>query len=384
MDSTAKESPDSVKEGPVLVAINLAEASELVELYKVGPALAKRIISYREAHGPFEGPDDLSRVDGVSADLAMLLSPHIDWRSPSQEDVQLSRSLTGFVCSLGVCAIGIWFTYYALRMLLTLLPVDGPVGLIRSWRTASGLALSVCLTVGFSFKARSALTRSAKSLERYQRAEDRVLLFGMGAGLSAGAATVAEFLARLENWRALPQSPGALALVSGALVSLGMWGPVLLVAVHPRLARNRVLSIIMHASFVTAGVALGVAAWFTRKQIHPTVLFLAAAMGVFTIWAGILILRGASPLSYLIEGALGRWESDSDNLWLRWINIRLPDPEQQQALLAALGRAHPPSRWRTLGGALIVGIGVWLLLGTAGAVLEWIIQGWLDAAIGRR
>lgn len=50
---------------PGKVNINLAPAAELEKLPGIGPALAARIIAYREEHGPFESIDDLVRVSGI-------------------------------------------------------------------------------------------------------------------------------------------------------------------------------------------------------------------------------------------------------------------------------------------------------------------------------
>jgi competence protein ComEA len=47
------------------VDINRATASELEALPGVGPATAEKIVSEREANGPFASPDDLMRVPGI-------------------------------------------------------------------------------------------------------------------------------------------------------------------------------------------------------------------------------------------------------------------------------------------------------------------------------
>ena len=49
--------------GPV--DVNTAAADELQELNGVGPALAERIIDYREANGPFRSLEDLLEVKGI-------------------------------------------------------------------------------------------------------------------------------------------------------------------------------------------------------------------------------------------------------------------------------------------------------------------------------
>lgn len=48
-----------------LVNINTATLEEFVALPGIGPALAKRIIAYREAHGPFQSIEDLTKVQGI-------------------------------------------------------------------------------------------------------------------------------------------------------------------------------------------------------------------------------------------------------------------------------------------------------------------------------
>ena len=47
------------------VDINNASEQELTQLKGVGPAIAKRIITYRNSHGRFSKPDDLLNVKGI-------------------------------------------------------------------------------------------------------------------------------------------------------------------------------------------------------------------------------------------------------------------------------------------------------------------------------
>lgn len=49
-----------------LVNINTADVDELVTLSGIGPTLARRIVTYREAHGPFADIDALTQVQGIS------------------------------------------------------------------------------------------------------------------------------------------------------------------------------------------------------------------------------------------------------------------------------------------------------------------------------
>ena len=45
--------------------LNTATAEELAELPGIGPELAKRIIAYREEHGPFSTAEELMQVSGI-------------------------------------------------------------------------------------------------------------------------------------------------------------------------------------------------------------------------------------------------------------------------------------------------------------------------------
>ncbi|MBN2515708.1 MAG: ComEA family DNA-binding protein [Deltaproteobacteria bacterium] len=47
------------------ININAATVNELIKLDRIGPALAQRIIQYREENGPFQVPEDIMKVKGI-------------------------------------------------------------------------------------------------------------------------------------------------------------------------------------------------------------------------------------------------------------------------------------------------------------------------------
>jgi competence protein ComEA len=51
------------------VNINTADVKQLMKLSGVGRSVAERIVQYRDAHGPFKKPEELRKVEGVSAGL---------------------------------------------------------------------------------------------------------------------------------------------------------------------------------------------------------------------------------------------------------------------------------------------------------------------------
>jgi competence protein ComEA len=57
--------------------VNTASESELVSLPGVGPGLARRIIEYRSANGPFQTVDDLQNVSGIGPSKFERMAPFI-------------------------------------------------------------------------------------------------------------------------------------------------------------------------------------------------------------------------------------------------------------------------------------------------------------------
>lgn len=60
-----------------LVNINTATAEELQQLPRVGPALAQRIVAYREMYGPFQTPEDLMKVPGIGEGIFAAIRDHV-------------------------------------------------------------------------------------------------------------------------------------------------------------------------------------------------------------------------------------------------------------------------------------------------------------------
>ncbi len=63
------------KAPPEPIDVNVATAADLERLPRVGPALAERVVAYRNKHGAFAGPDDLRHVRGIGPSTVRLLLP---------------------------------------------------------------------------------------------------------------------------------------------------------------------------------------------------------------------------------------------------------------------------------------------------------------------
>jgi competence protein ComEA len=76
--SLAQQSANNAKAKQELrVDVNHAGAEELAKLPGVGEQVAKRIIAYREANGPFEKTEEIMNVRGIGEKTFLKLEPHI-------------------------------------------------------------------------------------------------------------------------------------------------------------------------------------------------------------------------------------------------------------------------------------------------------------------
>lgn len=72
--------PAAAKGAPVMegvVNLNTATKTELIKLPRVGESVARRIIAFREQHGPFQRPEDLMNVQGIGERTFNKLRPHL-------------------------------------------------------------------------------------------------------------------------------------------------------------------------------------------------------------------------------------------------------------------------------------------------------------------
>lgn len=58
------------------IDLDRASAEELARLPRVGPALAARLVAYREEHGPYGSLEALDRVPGIGPTLLAAIRPH--------------------------------------------------------------------------------------------------------------------------------------------------------------------------------------------------------------------------------------------------------------------------------------------------------------------
>jgi len=80
-----------------VVNINSAGVEQLQLLPRIGPALAQRIVDFREANGPFGSTDELVAVKGIGETSLAKLSPYVttEGETTLNAKVSLPRSSAG-------------------------------------------------------------------------------------------------------------------------------------------------------------------------------------------------------------------------------------------------------------------------------------------------
>jgi hypothetical protein len=163
-------------------------------------------------------------------------------------------------------------------------------------------------------------------------------------------------------------------------VLLVLWRPTL--AASPRLARQ------FDAGVALAALALALTVWASGSLSPLWFSVLTGLWGLFFGWVALRALRSGESPFFSIARYLSPEQDTADRAagaeaaWGTWLNVRLPDEEDQRALKRYLDGRYPGSRSRSLLYALTVGGSLWLVAHSAGGAVEWLVGRGLERVFG--
>jgi competence ComEA-like helix-hairpin-helix protein len=372
--------------GDARVRINTATADELNEsLSGIEPEQARLIVAHREEHGYLRGLEDLGRVEGIDRETAAALAPHIDWSVPPGRKGTQQREW-GWALAAAVTLLAfLWqLAFGSLPALVRATLSSEPLGI---WNATADTAILSGLTLGMSALVVFFLTADG----RRSRRAVLVSVAGFGvtlfAFISAAFVTASHYLFLDPGWAELRRNPQDLVVfplaVAVALVAL----PVLLVLWRPALAASLRLARLFDMGLALAALGLVLTVW-ASEGVSP--LWFSVLNGLWGLFFGYVALRalrsGESPFFPLARYLTPERDTDqqagAETAWGTWLNLRLPDEEDQRALKRYLDQRYPGPRSRSVLYAVTVGGSLWLVAQSVGGAVEWLVGRGLERVFG--
>jgi competence ComEA-like helix-hairpin-helix protein len=370
------------------IKINTASPDEIAALRGISLRLAKRIVAYRDAHGPFHGPEYLAKVEGISGNLVKTLAYQIDWEVPLQpEPLQERRWLDAFywgvillVLLLSVLSIVVALLSPIARNTL----VTGPGYWLKIFATSLGTIILFAFAIFASTRIGVFVTREKEQARRFSRFGLKAMAIALICGLFFVSSVVAYIQIYSDNgWLPLANKQNGWILPVGLISFITLYFlmiPQLVVLLKPELAANRWISSIFDISIGISGLMLIA---IISTNIFPFwLLLLCSLAGLFVvIIATVSIRRGESffqaSLDFIDPRVLTRKQMSTDN-WRTWLNANAPGSERQKALRDALNEIYRPSPTQTFLRVFVLGIGGWLVLTAISAIIELYVQNWWE------
>jgi membrane protease YdiL (CAAX protease family) len=344
-------------------------------------------VAYREARGYLRGPEDLGRVEGIDLEKAETLAPHIDWSLPPELEGMHKREWGWALAAVVSLLAFAWqLVFGSLPALVRALRESGPLDI---WNAATDAGILTGLALGMSALVAFFLTDDRR------RARKAVLFSVAGFGvallayLSATLAIASRYLfLEPSGWAEVRRNPQELAIfpIAAAIALLAL--PVLLVVWRPALASSLRLARLFDMGLALAALAVVLAVW-AFEGANP--LWFSALTGLWGLFFGYVAVRalrsGESPFfplaRYLTpDRDTAETQAGAEVAWGTWLNMRLPDEEDQRALKRYLDQRYPGSRSRSVLYAATVGGSLWLVAHGVGGAVEWLVGMGLERVFG--
>ncbi len=374
--------------GDARVRINTATADELnVSLSGIGPEQARLIVAYREERGYLRGPEDLGRVEGIDRDTAAALAPHIDWSVPPEREVAQQREWGWALVAAVTLLAFVWqLAFGSLPTLVHAVQGSNPLDI---WYAATDAGLQSGLVLGMSALVAFFLTDDRRRARKAVLVGFAGLIVALLAYVSATLATASRYLfLDSGGWAELRRNPQELVSVPTAAAIALVALPVLLVLWRPALAASPRLSRLFDVGLAFAALGLALVVWAFGGALPLWYSILNGLWGLFFGYVALRALRsGESPFfplaRYLTpERDTADRPTGTETAWGTWLNLRLPDEEDQRALKRYLDQRYPGSRSRSVLYAVTVGGSLWLVAHSVGGAVEWLVGRGLERVFG--
>jgi competence ComEA-like helix-hairpin-helix protein len=368
------------------VRINTATADELNEsLSGIEPEQARLIVAYREERGYLRGPEDLGRVEGLDRETVAALAPYVDWSVPPEREGMQRREWGWALVTVVTLAAFLWqLAFASLPALVREVQGSNALGI---WYAAADVGILAGLALGMA-----ALV--AFFLADDRRRARKAVLFGVAgfvvallAYTSAALATASRYLFFDPGWDGLRRNPQDLVSVAIATAITLVALPVLLVLWRPALAASPHLARLFDAGLALVALGLALAVWASGGASPLWYSVLTGLWGLFFGYVALRALRsGESPFfplaRYLTPERDTGQPAGAEAAWGTWLNLRLPDEEDQRALKRYLNQRFPGSRSRSVLYAVTVGGCLWLVAHSLGGAVEWLVGRGLERVFG--
>lgn len=377
----------NAREDKSLIKVNIDTDTTIARLYGVGIELSKRIVEYRNIHGYYKNPDDLAKVDGISLQLAITLSPQIDWQIPKQQTEIKERDVFYSVFWLVATLFNLWLIF-STRVPDINYSIDKYKNGINSewtwiWIYISlGLSNVVVALITFSAFIQAYTLRT--KIERLWFKVNIILGILLIIALTSvvlGNVTYYQFYSP-DGW--LPfLNPVNISSALSALAAVFLATPIFLFSyLENKKSIRKKLAQLYDFGFALSGVAAVLVSLFTNDIFPLGYRIFQFIIGVVYSYIGLQMAKYNSSMFDLVISYYQLDENkvdDSRIYWTNWINSRLPNPEEQKELQKILNENYPKSKFKSFLGWLILGAGGWLIVTSLSSVLDWIIQKGLNS-----
>jgi competence ComEA-like helix-hairpin-helix protein len=372
--------------GDARVRINTAAADELNEsLSGIESEQARLIVAYREEHGYLLGPEDLGRVEGIDRETVAALAPYVDWSVPPEREEMHQREWGWALVALLTLLAFLWqLAFGSLPALVDAVQGSNPLDI---WYAVTNTGHQAGLVLGMSALVAFFLTEDRRRARKAVLVGFAGLIVAFSAYAFAALATASRYLLLDPGWDGLRRNPQELVSVAIAVAIALVGLPVLLVLWRPALAASPRLARLFDAGLALVALGLALAVWATGGASPLWFSILNGLWGLFFGYVALRALRsGESPFfplaRYLTPERVTGQPAGAEVAWGTWLNLRLPDEEDQRALKRYLDQRYPGSRSRSVLYAVTVGGSLWLVAHSVGGAVEWLVGRGLERVFG--